>query len=222
MACWSTSAGASSRKPAIRQARSIELLVEEMRAGDVELLVVLGANWCHDSRALAARLYQSPLAEVVQENYELVLVDVGFYEQGAEITQEFGVPIHYATPTVLIIEPGTGQVVDNEDRHMWGNAYRVSMAESVEYFAKWADSKPSVVAASPELEQLYAEGRGCRGGKAKTQACNDEEQFLKLLELADGYVVRDEDLFHFAHERILADALATTMNLFVTWIRLSG
>jgi molybdopterin-containing oxidoreductase family iron-sulfur binding subunit len=35
----------------LEQARSIELLVEEMRAGDVELLVVLGANPCYDAPA---------------------------------------------------------------------------------------------------------------------------------------------------------------------------
>jgi molybdopterin-containing oxidoreductase family iron-sulfur binding subunit len=35
----------------VEQARSIELLVEEMRAGEVELLIVLGANPCYDAPA---------------------------------------------------------------------------------------------------------------------------------------------------------------------------
>jgi thiol-disulfide isomerase/thioredoxin len=122
-------------------------------------LVVLGANWCHDSRALAARLHESPLAEVIQENYELVMVDVGFYEQGREVVQQFGVPHFYATPTVLIIDPGSGQVVDDEERHIWGNAYRISMSDSVKYFEKWATNDPVAdpVVDSAQLEQLYAE-----------------------------------------------------------------
>ncbi len=122
-------------------------------------LVVLGANWCHDSRALAARLHQSPLAEVIQQHYELVMVDVGFYEQGRAVVQQFGVPHFYATPTVLIIEPGSGRLVDDEERHRWGNAYRVSMSESVEYFEKFADNRlgPDPAADSPQLERLYAE-----------------------------------------------------------------
>ena len=122
-------------------------------------LVVLGANWCHDSRALAARLHQSPLAEAIQEHYELVLVDVGFYEQGREVVQQFGVPHFYATPTVLIIDAASGRIVDDEDRHMWGNAYRVSMPESVEYFEKFADNKltPDPAADSPRLLKLFAE-----------------------------------------------------------------
>jgi thiol-disulfide isomerase/thioredoxin len=122
-------------------------------------LVVLGANWCHDSRALAARLHRSPLAEVIQQHYELVFVDVGYYEKGRAVAQQFGVAHYYATPTVLIIDPGSGQLVDDEDRHMWGNAYRISMSESVEYFEKWAANRlaPDPAAESTELRQVYAE-----------------------------------------------------------------
>lgn len=121
-------------------------------------LVVLGADWCHDSRALAARLHQSPLADVIQEHYELVMVDVGFYEQGREVVQQFGVPHFYATPTVLIIDPASGQIVDDEDRHMWGDAYRIGMSASVDYFEKWAANQlaPDPTANSSQLEQLYA------------------------------------------------------------------
>ena len=35
--------------------------------GDKLALVVLGANWCHDSRALASRLHRLPLAELIQQ-----------------------------------------------------------------------------------------------------------------------------------------------------------
>ncbi|MEM9403506.1 MAG: thioredoxin family protein [Pseudomonadota bacterium] len=128
------------------------------RAGDAGKrgLVVLGANWCHDSRALAARLNESPLAEVVEDNYELVFVDVGFYEHGTDVLQAFDVPQLYATPTVLIVDPSTRQLVDNEERHLWRNADRVDMKTSVEFFEKWATE---VVDApeTPVLQRIYAE-----------------------------------------------------------------
>ncbi len=122
-------------------------------------LVVLGANWCHDSRALASRLHHSPLAEVIQEDYELVFVDVGFYEQGREVVQQFGMAHHYATPTVLIIDPSSRVLVNDEDRHIWGNAFNIEMTSSVEYFEKWAMSDPVADprADSAQLRQLYAE-----------------------------------------------------------------
>jgi len=131
------------------------------RAGDGDrlALVVLGANWCHDSRALASRLHRSPLAKVIQQHYEVVFVDVGFYETGRAVTQQFGVAHFYATPTVLIIDPTNGQLVNDEDRHIWGNAFNIDMSSSVQYFEKWAmdDSVADPVVDSAQLRQLNAE-----------------------------------------------------------------
>ncbi len=122
-------------------------------------LVVLGANWCHDSRALAARLHRSPLADVIEEHYELVFVDVGYLDKGREVVQQFGVAHFYATPTVLIINPSTRQLINEQDRHIWGDAYRIDMPSSVEYFEKWAlnDAVTDPAPDSTQLRQLYAE-----------------------------------------------------------------
>jgi thiol-disulfide isomerase/thioredoxin len=131
------------------------------RAGDGDrlALVVLGANWCHDSRALASRLHHSPLAELIQQHYELVFVDVGFLDKGRAVAQQFGVAHYYATPTVLIIDPLNGQLVNDEDRHIWGNAFNIDMSSSVQYFEKWAvnDTVADSVVVSTQLRQLYAE-----------------------------------------------------------------
>ena len=131
------------------------------RAADSDrlALVVLGANWCHDSRALAARLQRSPLAEVIQQHYELQFVDVGFYEDRRALTQQFGVSNYYATPTVLIIDPASGRLVNDEDRHIWGNAFKIDMPTSVEYFERYAtnDSTAGPAVYLGQLQQLYAE-----------------------------------------------------------------
>ena len=131
------------------------------RAGDEDklALVVLGANWCHDSRALASRLHKSPLAETIEQNYELVFVDVGYYEHGRDVVQQFGVVHYYATPTVLILDPPGGQLLNNDDRHIWGDAAKIDMTSSVEYFENWAthDRAAEPPAESDQLRQLYAE-----------------------------------------------------------------
>ena len=131
------------------------------RAEDADrlALVVLGANWCHDSRALASRLHRPPLAELIQQRYELVLVDVGFYDKGRDVMQQFGVAHYYATPTVLIIDPSSGQLINDKDRHQWGNAYKIDMSTSVRYFEKWLNdgSVADPVVDSAELRRLYAE-----------------------------------------------------------------
>jgi hypothetical protein len=98
------------------------------------VLVVMGANWCHDSRALASRLYQQPLNTLIDEHYETVFVDVGFLDKGKEVISSIGPPGYYATPTVLILDPVSGRLVNADNRHQWGDAYNISMEESIEYF----------------------------------------------------------------------------------------
>jgi hypothetical protein len=73
--------------------------------------------------------------------------------------QRFGVAHYYATPTVLIIDPSSGQLINDEDRHQWVNAYKIDMSTSVQYFEKWLedDSVADPVVDSEELKRLYAE-----------------------------------------------------------------
>jgi hypothetical protein len=112
------------------------------------LLVIAGGNWCHDSRALAARLFTPPLESVVGSNYETLFVDVGYLDKGEDVLGKLGVPVYYATPTVLIIDPTTGHIVNADDRHQWGDAASIGMDESVDYFENYAN----VPDAFPEVE----------------------------------------------------------------------
>ena len=132
------------------------------------LLVIMGASWCHDSRALALRLERAPLKQLIAEHYQVVFVNVGNFDKGKDIITGFGVPVYYATPTVLIIDPGTNAVINLEDRHQWGDASLISMADTVAYFERMAISPPPVSELDPdsELSRLMTEIDGFE----KTQA----------------------------------------------------
>ncbi|MEM9529364.1 MAG: thioredoxin family protein [Pseudomonadota bacterium] len=117
---------------------TVDAAIAAARANDRLALVVLGANWCHDSRALGSRLDQSPLKEVLEASYELAVVDVGYYEHGQDVMRHLGEAIYYATPTVLIVDPATRQVINNHNRRQWGAAADVSMANTVAYFETMA------------------------------------------------------------------------------------
>lgn len=64
--------------------------------------LILGGNWCHDSRALAARLAEPPLAELVAANYRTVFVDVGRRDRNLWLPRRYGLGPLAGTPTVLI------------------------------------------------------------------------------------------------------------------------
>jgi thiol-disulfide isomerase/thioredoxin len=116
----------------------VERAIEKAAAGDKLALVILGANWCHDSRALAARIHQAPLAGIISAQYEPVFVDIAYLDQGQDVARALGTPIYYATPTVLIVDPVSRRLVNAGDRHQWGAADSISMDESVDYFTRMA------------------------------------------------------------------------------------
>jgi thiol-disulfide isomerase/thioredoxin len=89
------------------------------------LLVVMGANWCHDSRALAGWFATPRFAAMLKERYELVFVDVGMPQVGQgrnlHIAKRFGINKIKGTPTVMILSP-EGQLLNKKDAPKWRNA----------------------------------------------------------------------------------------------------
>ena len=106
------------------------------------VLVVMGANWCHDSRALASRLYDPPLDTIISENYETVFVDVGYLEKGKDVIASLGTPVYYATPSVLIVNPVNSEVINAHNRHQWADAASISMQASIDYFQQVVNTAP--------------------------------------------------------------------------------
>lgn len=119
------------------------------------VLIIMGANWCHDSRALASRIETPPLSNIISENYETVLVDVGYLDKGKDVITSLGVPVYYATPTVLVVDPVSGKLVNADNRHQWGSAASINMPDSVEYFQRMANTDLGILRTeTPPTDQL--------------------------------------------------------------------
>jgi hypothetical protein len=119
--------------------------IKAARQSNKLALIIMGANWCHDSRALAARVSTEPLNTVIYRNYETVFVDVGYLQKGEDVITSLGPPVYYATPTVLIVDPDSGQLVNANNRHQWANADKISMKDSVAYFRQMANMNLSAL-----------------------------------------------------------------------------
>lgn len=102
------------------------------------LLLVLGAQWCHDSRGLAENFENKQLASIIANNYHTVFVDVGYYNDLTQITQRFEQAHYYATPTVMIIEPTSMHLMNASDMSIWGNAHSIPLPEYIEYFTRYS------------------------------------------------------------------------------------
>jgi hypothetical protein len=100
------------------------------------LLVVFGAQWCHDSRGLSQRFSTPKMHAILQQQYETVFVDVGYFSKGFEAIKQLNQTIFYATPTVLIIDPKTNTVLNQASIMHWTNADSLELAEYHDYFSQ--------------------------------------------------------------------------------------
>lgn len=89
------------------------------------VLLVLGANWCHDSRVLAGWLETPRFAALGAAHYEVVFVDVGSPQTGdgrnLDIARRFGLPDMPGTPALLVLT-AEGKAVNLETAASWRNA----------------------------------------------------------------------------------------------------
>ncbi len=103
----------------------VDAAFERATANGKLVMLVMGANWCHDSRALAGWLETERLAKLVDEKYELVFINVGMPQSGdghnLEIARRFGVDDLPGTPNVLIVT-AEGELLNADTATTWRNA----------------------------------------------------------------------------------------------------
>ncbi|PHR94232.1 MAG: protein-disulfide isomerase [Robiginitomaculum sp.] len=119
----------------------VDAALERARSRGVRTVIVMGANWCHDSRALATRLDTPAFKTLISENFELVYVSAGSKpgqnDQNRAVSKRFGVEKIEGTPTVFIATPD-GSVLNAESAGYWRRADGVPNDMTYAYFDHYA------------------------------------------------------------------------------------
>jgi hypothetical protein len=103
----------------------VDAALARAAAGGKRVLLVLGANWCHDSTTLAGWLATPRFAALVADKYELVFVNVGMPQTGdghnLDVPRRFGLAELPGTPALLVLT-GEGKAVNLDTAASWRNA----------------------------------------------------------------------------------------------------
>ncbi len=67
------------------------------------VLVIFGANWCKDCRALDAAIKGGRNAELLAREFEVVKVDVGNFDRNLDLAVQYGNPIKKGIPAAVIV-----------------------------------------------------------------------------------------------------------------------
>jgi thiol-disulfide isomerase/thioredoxin len=126
--------------PARTASADVDAALSRARTSNKRVILVMGANWCHDSKALAGWFETPRFKAMLAAQYELVYVDVGMKNRNIDIARRFGIKAIKGTPTVLILSP-EGKLLNKKDAPGWRNAATRSEDDVFAYFANFGAAK---------------------------------------------------------------------------------
>jgi thioredoxin 1 len=81
----------------------IEQALAAAKAHQGKVLVIFGANWCEDCRALDQALKADKSAKLIAAEYGVVKVDVGRFDRNLDVARSYGDPIHKGIPAAVVL-----------------------------------------------------------------------------------------------------------------------
>jgi len=115
----------------------VDAALARAQLNEKRVILVLGANWCHDSRGLAGWFAQPRFAAMLEAKYELVYVDVGHKDRNIDIARRFGLKSIKGTPTVLVLSP-SGDLLNRKSGPKWRDAASREQDDIFAYFDQFA------------------------------------------------------------------------------------
>jgi protein disulfide-isomerase len=103
------------------------------------VLVIFGANWCEDCRALDRALHTGKNAELIAREFDVVKVDVGHFDRNLDVSATYGNPIRNGIPAAVILSPDSKVLYATRAGEL-ADARRMSDSGVYDFFKAAADS----------------------------------------------------------------------------------
>mgnify|MGYP003658425237 CR=1 FL=1 len=116
---------------------AVKAALDRAAVTNKRVILVMGANWCHDSRRLAGWFAQPRFAAMLEAKYELVYVDVGHKDRNIDIARRFGLKSIKGTPTVLVLS-SSGDLLNRQSAPKWRDAASREQDDIFAYFDQFA------------------------------------------------------------------------------------
>jgi thioredoxin 1 len=73
------------------------------KSSHMPVLIVFGANWCEDCRALDHALKRGKSAALIAGSFNIVKVDVGNFDRNLDVVAAYGNPIKKGIPSAVVV-----------------------------------------------------------------------------------------------------------------------
>lgn len=117
----------------------------EAKAAHVPVLLIFGANWCEDCRALDKALKEGKNAELMRKEFRVVKVDVGNFDHNLDVANAYGNPLKKGIPAAVLVSSSDNQVLYATKGGELANARRMSESGIHDFFKNAATLKQPAI-----------------------------------------------------------------------------
>jgi protein disulfide-isomerase len=103
------------------------------------VLIVFGANWCPDCRALDAAIHSEKNAELIAREFTVVKIDVGNFNRNLDLAAVYGNPIARGIPAAVLVSE-QGEILYATRAGELANARRMSESGIYDFLSKIAQT----------------------------------------------------------------------------------
>jgi thioredoxin 1 len=111
------------------------------RSDHKDVLLVFGANWCGDCRALDKAMHGSS-QPLIEGKFDVVKIDVGNFDKNLELAKRYGNPIEKGIPAIVVLAADDHVVYSTKGGEL-ANARQMGEQGIYDFLAQKVASPPS-------------------------------------------------------------------------------
>jgi thiol:disulfide interchange protein len=116
---------------------AVDAAIARARKRHTLVFIDLGGNWCGDCVVLANIMLLPEMKPFMAAHYEVVSIDTGRNNKNLQIPQRFGVDLSGGVPTVLIVRPGSKDLVNAGHIAALEDARHMTPQAIADWLAQW-------------------------------------------------------------------------------------
>lgn len=140
---------AGTARPAIRgiypdpaQAKGdIAKAVKEAAVTHKRILLDFGGDWCGDCHVLDIYLHNAQNRPILESNFILVAVNVGYYDANLDIARQYGIPLEKGVPALAVLTE-KGKLLYSQKNGQFEKMGRLDPGMVTQFLVQWKPVKP--------------------------------------------------------------------------------
>lgn len=100
-----------------------------------KLIVIFGADWCPDCRALDGILAEPEVKTLLDAEFVVMKVDVGRFDKNLSLNERLGNPIQNGIPSLVVVSP-KGELITSTKGGEFSNASKMTKEQVLAYLYK--------------------------------------------------------------------------------------